>query len=828
MDSDLKELSMAERIAINIYTRDDIYIEMNALLREDYTYVEHLTMTLFHIAFAASGLNACRAKPLQFSGCFRYEGLFNQAVLQQRIKAAQSGQVSQCVTQERAFSSCSETSQNYFLEKVAITYEGAIGKSIHSISENTDEKEILFPPTQVRWKSYKKIDDMHYFQAVPVRVLDGLSKEQRTGADRSAIISSEIRKLKRYRRYIERFYKANPAIYKINRIKFDRLTFQEWVNSERGLMNSWRHLMKMSYRINSSHFCKIRGQISAVALEKMEELHPLIAYQKIHVPLTNYHTIDQFKKVGLALGSNLGGQYECQKTERKYYIKLQDGSSQFSREKIKNELLANKLYALAGTPVIPLEKVDLKNGHVGLASVWKNNLKSINGEASDKEKIDSLYSDLLIDCWLNNWDFVGADFDNLLLQVKDGQAQAIRIDMGGALNFRAMENSTKTASYGPQAFDSTVRMLRTLFEKNPNATKIFGQVRLGHLRQGCKKLKAIRDGDLYDQVIKLGPDTLDAKLDLFLKLMERKEHLIQYLEFLRGKVSDDVNVKDIVSSSQYGIQCFKLTHRYNPDLTKESPMDEISWDIVKNHYLKSRDDSFKVLYQKCGNCAIPEFPIKRIKHGAMHVIRAALAVKIFVELYRQAENKEALKLAPEEIKMLQIALLFHDSQRESDVGADRHEWELHAEVVCREYLLKLGFDEVKAKWIASSIPYKDSFGQKNIYQIIIHDADSLEVLRSHFWNFSQKYLDYWNMYQNDPNSILLLDVMIMSYRKALEAMGDAPQSFQYVTCEGNSLRFKPHYSLQEKRKFEHNPRQYAMIEEIMKNHMKIMSFFLLI
>ena len=94
-----------------------------------------------------------------------------------------------------------------------------------------------------------------------------------------------------------------------------------------------------------------------------------------------------------------------------------------------------------------------------------------------------------------------------------------------------------------------------------------------------------------------------------------------------------------------------------------------------------------------------------------------------------------------------------------------------------------------------AIERKDIQEEKSIYEHLLHDADCLEVIRSHSWVFDSKYLDLKD--KDTPK----LKLLVQGYRIALAQMGDAPK-------EGS-------FNLQTKRIFEHNPSGYARLRELL-------------
>ncbi len=159
--------------------------------------------------------------------------------------------------------------------------------------------------------------------------------------------------------------------------------------------------------------------------------------------------------------------------------------------------------------------------------------------------------------------------------------------------------------------------------------------------------------------------------------------------------------------------------------------------------------------------AIRQNEIAREHHGILHVGRATYYARVFANLYRQSGDDEALSLSEDDLKLIQIAMLFHDSARVNDETDDTdHE----SGLLLYFYLLELGVPQGKAKLLAEAVANKDAVDNKykelkaenddytwaittkptkNIYQKIIHDSDCLDILRARD-KFEMKRLDFFN------------------------------------------------------------------------------------
>jgi hypothetical protein len=104
---------------------------------------------------------------------FRYESVYSEEALKQRIELAEVGGISI----ERNFISSAEVPAERFVDKIAITYTDVKGKYIAPLSAYPQEREFLIPPTQIQWKNHTQEGDTHYFHASPVVDLQKVHEE---------------------------------------------------------------------------------------------------------------------------------------------------------------------------------------------------------------------------------------------------------------------------------------------------------------------------------------------------------------------------------------------------------------------------------------------------------------------------------------------------------------------------------------------------------------------------------------------------------------------------------------------------------------------------
>lgn len=225
---------------------------------------------------------------------------------------------------------------------------------------------------------------------------------------------------------------------------------------------------------------------------------------------TDAPDMDNLTQTGPQKGSNPGGKYMDTTTSQEWYIKTPN-----SLDNAKNEVLAGKLYQLAGVEAPDLAIVDY-NGRPGIAS------KIIEGLTEDSASlragtVSNVGDNFAVDAWLANWDVVGLSYDNLLVKGN----RAIRVDTGGALRYRA-QGGLKGAAWG-----DTVSELDTLRDAglNPQAASVFGNVTDDQIRAGVTRIARITDKQIDDLVGLYGPAAAPERQALAATLKARRDDL---------------------------------------------------------------------------------------------------------------------------------------------------------------------------------------------------------------------------------------------------------------------------------------------------------------
>jgi hypothetical protein len=227
--------------------------------------------------------------------------------------------------------------------------------------------------------------------------------------------------------------------------------------------------------------------------------------------------VDQegWEQIGRQGGSNPGGLYE-DKGGNQWYVKTPR-----TADHAKNEILAGKLYELAGVSVPELVPAR-RQGQFSVAS------KIIPGLEEDREAlrdgtVDGVLEHMATDAWLANWDVVGLSYDNLLVD-EDGQAH--RVDTGGAMRYRAM-GSPKGDKFGPK-----VQEFKAFLDPKRKAGSVFHHADGQDVADSIKDVLDIPADKIEKLVEQYGP-TDDAERNQLLETLEaRRRHLKAMRDYL--------------------------------------------------------------------------------------------------------------------------------------------------------------------------------------------------------------------------------------------------------------------------------------------------------
>ena len=223
---------------------------------------------------------------------------------------------------------------------------------------------------------------------------------------------------------------------------------------------------------------------------------------------------DGFQQVGSQTGSNAGGMYRNEDTGEQYYVKTPRDP-----DIGRNEILASKLYQLAGVEVADANPA-VRNGEFSVASSFVPGL-GMDRDLLVSERVPGVQENFAVDAWLGNWDVVGLVFDNLL--IKEGRG--VRIDPGGTMPYRAqggLKNDMRAGLWGPEAND-----IDSMRDMNiaPEASLVFDKVTDEDLVEGIDKVLSIPVDDLRKAVSEFGPVDPEENEEAFNILEARRRDL---------------------------------------------------------------------------------------------------------------------------------------------------------------------------------------------------------------------------------------------------------------------------------------------------------------
>jgi len=249
--------------------------------------------------------------------------------------------------------------------------------------------------------------------------------------------------------------------------------------------------------------------------------------------VSNFFDTTDWVKSGEQAGSNEGAFYTDPKTGDMYYVKKPK-----SEKHAANEVLASALYEEAGTKVgrVFLGK-DKKGNTVLVSPIVPGSKKDFPNRKNDDVVKKNAQADFAVDAWLNNYDAVGLEYDNMLT-VDD---EVWRVDPGGSLIFRAQGKD--------KDLPDTVTELDSMRDpsKNAQAADIFGDMTDEEIAESAKKVQAIspeKIDELVDAAFADDPETGD-----FIKeqLKKRRQDLID--RFNLGEKEEEETEVQTVSSS---------------------------------------------------------------------------------------------------------------------------------------------------------------------------------------------------------------------------------------------------------------------------------------
>jgi len=190
--------------------------------------------------------------------------------------------------------------------------------------------------------------------------------------------------------------------------------------------------------------------------------------------------------------------------------------------------------------------------------------------------------------------------------------------------------------------------------------------------------------------------------------------------------------------------------------------------------------------------------IARYQHGIQHVSRTALYMPVFINLYRAFNSKEAHQIDEDDSKLLQIAMLFHDTAREGD---EEDLWDAESAAILFVYLTQtLKVHPEKAKLIAEAVCNKDQVpgeeyyelvlkdqnitwvpvikDEKNIYQKVIQCCDAEDIHRARAYFMQEKLDFYQDIAKTNSDAFDISTNLALEARSLIALQGDTFKAYQ--------------------------------------------------
>lgn len=200
-------------------------------------------------------------------------------------------------------------------------------------------------------------------------------------------------------------------------------------------------------------------------------------------------------------------------------------------DQARSEVLASHLLRAAGAPAADLKLVNLGQSHkggLGVASRWLADAQPF--DARNPAHIKDMQQGFAAHAWLANWDSVGLTHDNVLIH----NGQAVHIDPGGALEFRAMG--------GPKgdAFGNKVGELASMRDPNlnPASAAVYGGMSPQDIANSAKPVLKLSNSAIRQLVGRHGPGDPKQRDALAAKLIKRQSDIRAWCADAQRRVRD--------------------------------------------------------------------------------------------------------------------------------------------------------------------------------------------------------------------------------------------------------------------------------------------------
>lgn len=146
--------------------------------------------------------------------------------------------------------------------------------------------------------------------------------------------------------------------------------------------------------------------------------------------------------------------------------------------------------------LVPRGKIEIYKGETYLINefidgkVWKEFIKEAKFEEIVQAKKE-LKKHFVLDCLFGNWDVLGADNDNVIV---DSNLKTWRIDNAGSLQYRAKGEKKRFGQWGDYVSELTT-MIDS--EMNPTASKIFKDITQEEIQEQIQEIQKRKNEILY-------------------------------------------------------------------------------------------------------------------------------------------------------------------------------------------------------------------------------------------------------------------------------------------------------------------------------------------
>lgn len=270
---------------------------------------------------------------------------------------------------------------------------------------------------------------------------------------------------------------------------------------------------------------------------------------------------DDLVQTGPQGGSNPGGEFTDTSTGVRWYMKWPD-----SVEALRNEVLANRLYALAGVDVPEVRLIQFR-GRTTIASRIVDGLK-VDRATLAGGRVPGAQEHFAVDAWLANWDVIGPDFANTKL---NALGRAMRLDPGGALRFRA-QGGLKGAAFGDDVLElESMRNAGT----NSHAAAVFRHVSTADIEDGVRRILAIPEEKIRALVEEFGPLDAGERAKLLRTLLARREYLAKKYPNARPQAPERVPDARVTEAEQLAIEAARANGMTIPTDS----------DVIEDHHV---------------------------------------------------------------------------------------------------------------------------------------------------------------------------------------------------------------------------------------------------